>query len=110
MDKTNQAISRRNFIRLSGISGVALTLGVYLPAFGKTTGEVINAKLSDDIGIELMSWISIDTSGKVTIMNHRSEMRQGTFQVIPQMIAEELEVNLFHSPHSSKTIHSDGGV
>lgn len=94
MDKTNQAISRRTFIRMSGISGVALTLGVYFPASGKTAAEIIHAGMSDDMGIELMSWISIDTSGKVTIMNHRSEMGQGTFQAIPQMIAEELEVNL----------------
>ena len=27
-------------------------------------------------------------------MNHRSEMGQGSFQVVPQMIAEELEVDL----------------
>lgn len=94
MEKTNQAISRRNFIRMSGISGVALTLGVYFPASGKTAAEIIHARMFDDKGIELMSWISIDTSGKVTIMNHRSEMGQGTFQAIPQMIAEELEVNL----------------
>ena len=94
MENTKQVISRRNFIRLSGISGVALTLGVYLPSFGKPTVEIINAQTEDSLGTELMSWISIDTSGKVTIMTHRSEMGQGTYQVIPQMIAEELEVNL----------------
>jgi isoquinoline 1-oxidoreductase beta subunit len=41
-----------------------------------------------------MSWISVDQSGKVTIFTHRSEMGQGTFQAIPQIIAEELEVPL----------------
>ncbi|HEX5637133.1 MAG TPA: molybdopterin cofactor-binding domain-containing protein, partial [Gammaproteobacteria bacterium] len=46
------------------------------------------------MGIELSAWISIDKAGKVTLLNHRSEMGQGSFQSVPQIIAEELEVNL----------------
>jgi isoquinoline 1-oxidoreductase beta subunit len=91
---TGQLISRRNFIRSSGLSGMALTLGAYFPSFGKSNFEIINPKRAGHQGAELMSWISIDTSGKVTIMNHRSEMGQGTYQVIPQMIAEELEISM----------------
>jgi isoquinoline 1-oxidoreductase subunit beta len=87
-------ISRRDFIKLSGLSGVALTLGVCVPGAGKNIIQVINANNTGGMGIELQSWISIDISGAVTIMTHRSEMGQGTFQAIPQMIAEELEVNL----------------
>ena len=51
---------------------------------------------ADDIDeeIELNAWIRIDTSGKVTILSHRAEMGQGAYQAIPQIIAEELEVNL----------------
>jgi isoquinoline 1-oxidoreductase subunit beta len=89
-------LSRRDFVRISGISGIGLTLGVRLSAGGNDKVEVINITTADAPVKELMSWISIDTSGKVTIMNHRSEMGQGTFQVIPQMIAEELEVSLDH--------------
>src|SRR5436190_2066803 len=44
--------------------------------------------------IDLNAWISIDSAGKVTITNHRAEMGQGSFQSVPQIIAEELEVNL----------------
>ncbi|WP_276374985.1 molybdopterin cofactor-binding domain-containing protein [Chryseolinea sp. H1M3-3] len=87
-------ISRRNFIKLSGLSGVALTLGICVPSAGKNIIQVINANTTGGMGIELQSWISIDISGIVTIMTHRSEMGQGTFQAIPQMVAEELEVNL----------------
>jgi isoquinoline 1-oxidoreductase beta subunit len=89
-------LSRRTFIRISGISGIALTLGVRLPAAGNDNVEIVNINSANDPGMELMSWISIDPSGKVTIKSHRSEMGQGTFQVIPQIIAEELEVNLDH--------------
>ena len=85
-------ISRRNFIKLSGMTGAALTLGLH-SVHGEEmrivkTGNVANG------GVELNAWISIDSEGKVTIMNHRAEMGQGAYQSVPQMIAEELEVNL----------------
>ncbi|MCF6407506.1 xanthine dehydrogenase family protein molybdopterin-binding subunit [Chitinophaga filiformis] len=83
-------LSRRTFLQQAGLTGLALTVGYYWPAIGKSTGEIV---LADDL-TELMSWISIDAAGKVTIFNHRSEMGQGTWQSIPQIVAEELEVNM----------------
>src|SRR3954470_7046407 len=91
--ETNKNISRRNFVKLSGMSGAVLALGYYFPALAKEP-KLINKILADNSGIELNAWISIDTTGKVTIINHRAEMGQGSFQSIPQIIAEELEVNL----------------
>jgi isoquinoline 1-oxidoreductase subunit beta len=87
-------ISRRDFIQLTGLSGIALTIGIYFPSGGST--KIINLALTGTAGIdaELMSWVSIAPTGIVTIKNHRSEMGQGTFQAIPQMIAEELEVDM----------------
>jgi isoquinoline 1-oxidoreductase beta subunit len=89
----NKNISRRNFIKISGITGAALSLGVYLPANAKEA-EIMNVDIAEKSGIDLNAWISIDTSGKVTIINHRSEMGQGSWQAVPQIIAEELEVDL----------------
>jgi len=86
-------ISRRNFIKLSGISGVVLAIGYYFPALGMEP-TLMNAETAENLGIDLNAWISIDTSGNVTIINHRAEMGQGSFQSVPQIIAEELEVNL----------------
>ena len=80
------SINRRDFIKISGLTGAALMLGISARA-----RQVVKAGTSD---IELNAWISIDTSGKVTIINHRAEMGQGSFQAVPQIIAEELEVNL----------------
>ncbi len=94
METIKKDLSRRNFLRLSGMSGAALTIGFYLPASAKDKAEMITGKEAINLNIEMNSWISIDTSGKVTLMNHRSEMGQGSYQVVPQMIAEELEVNL----------------
>jgi isoquinoline 1-oxidoreductase beta subunit len=89
----NKNISRRNFIKVTGLSGAALTLGFYFPASAKDA-EFLKADAAENLGIELNAWISIDTSGKVTIINHRAEMGQGSFQAVPQIIAEELEVDL----------------
>jgi len=86
-----QDSSRRAFLRNTGLSGIALTIGFYWPALGESVGKIIGA---DDAETELMSWISIESSGKVTIFTHRSEMGQGTWQAIPQIIAEELEVGM----------------
>jgi isoquinoline 1-oxidoreductase beta subunit len=91
--ETKNSLSRRNFIKLSGMTGAALTLGLYGTAKGEGL-QVLNSNRVTDLGVELNAWISIDTSGKVTIMNHRAEMGQGAYQTVPQMIAEELEVDL----------------
>ena len=82
-------ITRRDFIKVSSLTGAALTLGVYLPSNAKEA-EIIKVNVAEKTGIDLNAWISIDTSGKVTIINHRSEMGQGSWQAVPQIIAEEL--------------------
>ncbi len=95
METIDKNISRRNFIRLGGLSGAALTLGLYTPLFSKEiSDDVITAAAAENLGIDLNAWISIDPMGKVTITNHRAEMGQGSFQSVPQIIAEELEVNM----------------
>ena len=95
-------LSRRDFLRQVSLSGLALTIGAYLPSGGRKGEQanptIVNAALlngvaPDAAAMELMSWITIDPSGKVTIFNHRSEMGQGTFQSLPQIVAEELEVD-----------------
>ncbi|MDH4091200.1 MAG: xanthine dehydrogenase family protein molybdopterin-binding subunit [Cyclobacteriaceae bacterium] len=93
METTPENISRRNFIKLSGMTGVALTLGLHFPAIGKEA-IVLKQDTAESQGFELNAWISIDETGKVTIVNHRAEMGQGSFQSVPQIIAEELEVDL----------------
>lgn len=76
------------------MTGAVLTIGFHLPASAKEAPSIITGEEADSMGIPLNAFVSIDTNGKVTIMNHRSEMGQGAYQVVPQMIAEELEVDL----------------
>src|ERR1700744_3203155 len=86
-------ISRRNFLRVSSLAGTALCLGVYLPANAKKA-KLVSANPADQPGVEFNAWIHIGQDGKVTLTDHRAEMGQGSYQSVPQIIAEELEVNL----------------
>ena len=93
MKTTSKNLSRRNFIKISGMSGAVLALGFSIPSAAKET-TIVNTATTSANGIELNAWIRIDTTGKVTIINHRAEMGQGAYQAVPQIIAEELEVDL----------------
>src|SRR6202000_3566602 len=86
-------ISRRNFLRVSSLAGTALCLGFYFPANAKKE-ELISTGAADQPGFEFNAWIRIDTDGKVTLTDHRAEMGQGSYQSVPQIIAEELEGDL----------------
>ena len=88
-----KTISRRNFLRASGLAGTALCLGFYFPANAKK-GQLISAGAAEQSGFEFNAWMRIDTNGKVTLTDHRAEMGQGSYQSVPQIIAEELEVDL----------------
>lgn len=84
-------LSRRNFLRTTGVAGAALCLGFYSPASAKKEELVASA---DQSGFDFNAWIRIDTDGKVSLTDHRAEMGQGSYQSVPQIIAEELEVDL----------------
>lgn len=89
----HHTVSRRNFLKTSGLGGTALLLGLHFSGSAKTP-RVISGNEADTLNIELNAWMSIDTNGKVTLVDHRAEMGQGSFQSVPQIIAEELEVDL----------------
>ncbi|WP_431214219.1 molybdopterin cofactor-binding domain-containing protein [Puia sp. P3] len=101
MSSTNK-IARRDFLRHTGLSGLALILGVSsvnnADAAGiqkMSAGDIPPTGLTDlpeHFGIT--PYISIEPSGKITIINPKPEMGQGTWQSIPSLIAEELEVSL----------------
>ena len=101
------SLSRRKFLQLSGLSGTALCLGYYFP-IGANAAQILNAaNETAEAEIPLNAWVSINTSGKVTIFCHRAEMGQGAFQAVPQIIAEELavvlkEVNILFAPGDNR--------
>ena len=86
-------IPRRKFLKISGLTGTFLSLG-YFSVLGQPTRIVNLALHQDDPEAGLNPFIFIDTQGKITLLNHRPEMGQGTFEAIPMIIAEELEVDI----------------
>ncbi len=89
----SKELSRRNFLRVTSVAGTALCLGFYMPANAKKEA-LISANATDETAFDFNAWIRIDTSGKVSLTDHRAEMGQGSYQSVPQIIAEELEVDL----------------
>jgi isoquinoline 1-oxidoreductase subunit beta len=82
-------INRRNFLKNTALTGSALGLGFY---FAGT--ETVFAKVGQVKELELNPYILIDTAGKITLMNPRPDMGQGTYQSMAMLLAEELEVNI----------------
>ncbi|HLX93916.1 MAG TPA: molybdopterin cofactor-binding domain-containing protein, partial [Puia sp.] len=87
---TRAAINRRNFLRLSSFSGMALVFGFSVGADNKE--KIVVAGSSESFN--LTRYIIIEKTGKITLMNPKPDMGQGTFQSVPSLIAEELEVSL----------------
>lgn len=91
MNKSLSKIDRRYFLGITGITGIGLIMGLSLKANGETSVE--NLAGADD-SFELTPFVIIEKTGQITLFNPRPEMGQGTFQSIPALIAEELEVSL----------------
>ncbi|WP_421799345.1 molybdopterin cofactor-binding domain-containing protein [Haliscomenobacter sp.] len=92
--------SRREFLRLSSLSGLGLMLGV--SSIAKNASIV---KLTEEaLQLEINPFIIIDNLGNITLVNPRPDMGQGSTQAVPSLLAEELEVSL----EKVKLIQSDG--
>lgn len=86
------AIDRRRFLQLTGLTGASFIVGL---ATSNASGITQIFNLSNAAaGFELTPFIIIESSGAITIMNPKPEMGQGTWQSIPALMAEELEVPL----------------
>ena len=92
--------NRREFLKKTGVAGFGLALG-----FQSVAGNDQVIKLDQQVFIhELNPFIIIDTAGNITLVNSRPDMGQGSYQAVPSILAEELEVNL----DQVKIIPSDG--
>ena len=87
----SSSINRRKFLQLSGITGTGLLLGLSKTGLA---GEAVSRFENVDESFSFTPYIHIDKSGQITIFNTKPEIGQGTFQSIPSLIAEELEVSL----------------
>ncbi|QNL51888.1 xanthine dehydrogenase family protein molybdopterin-binding subunit [Olivibacter sp. SDN3] len=93
-EKERTSISRRNFLKATGIGAGTLCLGYLLPASARIVNMTAPGNADVATTVSLNAWIHIGTDGKVTLFDHRAEMGQGSYHSVPQIIAEELEVDL----------------
>lgn len=84
MSKEILNVSRRKFLKMSGITAGGLVLATTVPGWQAAWASA--SKESHDLNL----FVSINTDNTVNIICHRSEMGQGIRTGIPQVVAEEL--------------------
>ena len=81
-------IDRRNFIKVSSLTGGGLMLGFLLPGL-----QSVAQTIPDCDYFQPNTYLRIDKKGIVTLFVARQEMGQGVNTSLPMIIAEELEVD-----------------
>ncbi|MBX7125071.1 MAG: xanthine dehydrogenase family protein molybdopterin-binding subunit [Cyclobacteriaceae bacterium] len=95
MTQSTKIFSRRDFIKVAGMTGSVLALGFAIGCEGKKEGVLTSlASFDPATAKEFTPFILIDSKGTILIYNHKPEMGQGTFQSMPLIVAEELGVTL----------------
>ena len=88
-----QKWTRRAFIGTGGLLATGLVVGVAGNLYmNKAVKKYSGTGMGD--GESLNAWIRIAPDGTITIAVPRAEMGQGVYTSIPQLIAEELEVDM----------------
>ena len=83
---TDTLASRRDFLKASALTGGGLLLGITL------TGCAKPAALGG-AGGQPVAWLRIRGDGPITVLVDRSEMGQGVYTALTQLIAEELDLD-----------------
>ncbi len=83
-----KSVSRRQFLKSTGVAGTGLVLGVQLNAAQAAT---ISHAHPDGKDFAPDVFISMDKKGTVYIVCHRSEMGQGIRSSLPLLVADEME-------------------
>ena len=76
-------VSRRDFLKASAMLGGGMVLEFCLPVTSTAAGGAAAS--------EVNAWIVIHPDDRVVIRIARSEMGQGTFTALAQLVAEELD-------------------
>jgi isoquinoline 1-oxidoreductase beta subunit len=84
MKNSLENISRRDFLVKSAATTGALAIGFKLPGLA-------NAAPAPDYGSEVTHWVVIQPDDQVMIRIARSELGQGSFTGLAQLVAEELQ-------------------
>ena len=80
-----QDVSRRTFLKLTGIAGGGLTLGFLAGAPPKAHGQAATGDFAPN------AYLNIATDGSILIYNKNPEVGQGIKTAFPMIVAEELD-------------------
>ena len=84
---TATLLDRRSFLRVSAIAGGGMMVALHLdPAEVFAQGPPAG-------GFDALAFVKINTDGTVTIMNKNPEIGQGVKNMLPMIIADELDVD-----------------
>ncbi len=78
-------ISRRKFLQGTGLASGTLVLGIQF--------SPLLAKHHEGMTFNPDVFVSMDETGQVTIISHRSEMGQGIRSTLPLLVADEMEAD-----------------
>ncbi len=83
-------VTRRSFLHVSALSSGGMLLGAYI-------GQRLSAQQQQtQAPLEPNTFIKIDADGTVTLIARNPEIGQGVKNMLPMLIAEELEVDWKH--------------
>src|SRR5687767_1879470 len=87
---TTGLLNRRSFIRVSTLAGGGMMVALQLDSL-----ELLAQGPPPGTGPTLQSWafVKIPATGPVTIVNKNPEIGQGVMNMMPMLIAEELDVD-----------------
>ncbi len=89
---TQNTTSRRDFLKLTSITGGGLLLGFsWFDAGAKMPAIVDAAKFAGNL--EFNSYLSIATDGVITIFSPNPELGQNIMTSFPMVVAEELDAD-----------------
>ncbi len=100
---TNYKVNRREFLITSGKGIGALAIGAAIPGVVSANG-LMKVDANNMLAYDVTPFVNIDATGAITIFNTRPDMGQGTWQSIPTIVAEELDVD----PSTIKIKMSEG--
>jgi len=88
-------LNRREFLKISSLTGGGLVLGTYLQFTDEAAGDPSAAvvKGSSGDGAALNAFVRIATDGSIFIAAHSPEGGQGVRTSLPMLVAEELEAD-----------------
>jgi len=92
-------LSRRDFLKLTGMAGAGLVLAIYLDACASATPEVALVTPTDSTPVPSLPfdwapniYLKLDNQGVLTVIAFRSEMGQGIRTALAMLAADELDV------------------